>query len=50
MKMVPLLVYLPPRLKTKLDELRALGYTTSGYIRTLLERELNGRRGGTKRL
>ncbi len=41
MAMVKLLVNLPAPLKAKLDALRSQGYTASGYIRALLERELN---------
>ena len=41
MAMVKLLVHLPAPLKAKLDGLRTQGYTASGYIRSLLERELN---------
>ncbi len=40
MAMVKLLVHLPKPLKAKLDALRSQGYTASGYIRALLEREL----------
>ncbi len=36
-----LMIQLPTPLKAKLDALRAQGYTASGYIRALLERELN---------
>ncbi len=43
MAMVKLLVNLPAPLKAKLDALRAQGFTVSGYIRALLERELNGK-------
>ena len=41
MKMERLLIQLPKGLKAKLDALKAQGYTASGYIRALLERELN---------
>ena len=41
MKMERLLIQLPKGLKVKLDSLRSQGYTASGYIRALLERELN---------
>jgi mannitol/fructose-specific phosphotransferase system IIA component len=40
MKMVRLLIQLPPALKAKLDALRAHGTTASGFIRALVEREL----------
>ena len=39
MAMAKLLVHLPKPLKAKLDALRTQGYTASGYIRALLERE-----------
>jgi mannitol/fructose-specific phosphotransferase system IIA component len=50
MKMERVIIQLPGRLKAKLDALRQQGYTASGYIRSLLERELNqapamGRKG-----
>ena len=41
MKMERVLIQLPTDLKAKLDSLRAQGYTASGFIRALLERELN---------
>ena len=41
MKMERLIIQLPKALKAKLDALRSQGYTASGYIRSLLERELN---------
>jgi mannitol/fructose-specific phosphotransferase system IIA component len=41
MKQVKLLIQIPESLKAKLDALRSQGYTASGYIRSLLERELN---------
>lgn len=40
MSMVKMLIHLPAPLKAKLDALRRQGYTASGYIRALLEREL----------
>ena len=39
--MVRILIQVPQALKSKLDGLRAQGTTASGYIRSLLERELN---------
>jgi len=36
-----ILIQLPKPLKAKLDALRTQGYTASGYIRALLEREFN---------
>lgn len=41
MKMVKLLVSLPAPLKAQLVALRKKGYTASGFIRSLLEREFN---------
>ena len=41
MKMERVLIQLPKPLKAQLDALRSQGYTASGYIRALLERELN---------
>ena len=40
-KMVRLNIQIPVDLKAKLDAKRASGYTASGFIRSLLERELN---------
>ncbi|MDA0740159.1 MAG: hypothetical protein O2999_15005 [Nitrospirae bacterium] len=40
MAMTKLLVHLPVPLKAKLDALKSQGYTASGYIRALLEKEL----------
>ncbi len=39
MQMERILIQLPKPLKAKLDALRQQGYTASGYIRALLERE-----------
>ncbi len=36
-----LVIQVPQSLKRKLDALRAKGYTASGYIRFLLEREFS---------
>jgi len=41
MKMERVLIQLPTDLKARLDGLRSQGFTISGYIRALLERELN---------
>ena len=41
MKMERVLIQIPTNLKAKLDSLRSQGYTASGFIRALLERELN---------
>ena len=49
MKMVRVLIQLPQSLKTKLDGLRQQGTSISGFIRSVVERELNhaptGRKG-----
>ena len=36
MQMQRVMIQLPPLLKSKLDEMRAQGMTTSGFIRNLL--------------
>ncbi len=41
MRMERVIVQLPRALKRKLDALRAQGYTAAGYIRAVLEKELN---------
>ena len=38
--MTSLLIHGPVTMKAKLDALKAQGYTASGFIRALLEREL----------
>ena len=43
-----LLIQLPTPLKAKLDALRMQGYTASGFIRSLLERELQTAPKGQK--
>ena len=40
-KLVRIVVQLPVELKEQLDGLKQQGYTTSGFIRATLERELN---------
>lgn len=40
-KLVRIVIQLPIELKEKLDALKQQGYTTSGFIRATLERELN---------
>jgi len=40
--MTKVLISLPMETKLKLDALKAQGFTISGYVRALLERELNG--------
>ncbi|MCZ6799649.1 MAG: hypothetical protein O7F12_04095 [Nitrospirae bacterium] len=45
--MAKLLIDVPEPIKAKLDALRKQGYTASGYIRALLERELNETEGPT---
>lgn len=39
MKLVRMNISIPVELKARLDGLKARGLTTSGYIRSLLERE-----------
>ena len=46
MKMERVLIQLPTDLKAKLDSLRSQGYTASGFIRALLEQELNQTKKG----
>ena len=46
MKMERVMIQLPKRLKTSLDAMRRKGYTASGYIRTILERDLKKARRG----
>jgi predicted DNA-binding protein len=40
-KLVRIVIQLPVELKEQLDTLKQQGYTTSGFIRAMLERELN---------
>ncbi len=44
-----ILIQLPKPLKSKLDALKRQGYTASGYIRALLERELSTTKPPTKK-
>ncbi len=46
MKMERIMIQLPKVLKAKLDALKVQGYTASGFIRALLERELNQTKKG----
>jgi metal-responsive CopG/Arc/MetJ family transcriptional regulator len=39
-KLVRIVIQLPVDLKNQLDKLKQQGYTTSGFIRAMLEREL----------
>ena len=39
-KLVRIVIQLPQDLKSKLDGLKQQGYTASGFIRAILEREL----------
>lgn len=48
MKMVRVLIQLPQSLKSKLDALKQQGTTASGFIRSLVERELNHAPSGQK--
>ncbi|HRB16753.1 MAG TPA: hypothetical protein PK224_13240 [Nitrospira sp.] len=43
MAMVKLLIQIPQAIKAKLDALRKQGTTSSGFIRSLLEREFQKR-------
>lgn len=45
MSMVKVMINIPAPLKAKLDALRCQGYTASGFIRALLERELDQKEG-----
>ena len=38
-RLVRIVIQLPQELKLKLDELKLQGYTASGFIRAVLERE-----------
>ena len=40
-KLVRIVIQLPVEIKDKLDALKQQGYTTSGFIRATLERELS---------
>ena len=40
MKQVKVLIQMPLTIKKQLDALRGQGYTVSGYIRGLIERDL----------
>ncbi len=40
MKPVKILIQIPGAMKQQLDALRGQGYTVSGYIRSLIERDL----------
>jgi len=40
-KLVRIVIQLPMDLKVRLDGLKQQGYTTSGFIRAMLERELS---------
>lgn len=40
-KLVRIVIQLPLDLKVQLDTLKRQGYTTSGFIRAMLERELS---------
>ncbi len=40
-KMERVIIQVPSAIKRRLDALRAQGYTASGYIRAVLEKELN---------
>lgn len=38
-RLVRIVIQLPPELKSRLDALKQQGYTASGFIRAVLERE-----------
>ena len=38
-RLVRIVIQLPPELKSRLDDLKQQGYTASGFIRAVLERE-----------
>ncbi len=40
-RLVRIVIQLPHELKLKLDELKLQGYTASGFIRAVLEREFS---------
>lgn len=40
-RLVRIVIQLPQELKLKLDELKQQGYTASGFIRAVLEREFS---------
>lgn len=48
MKMERVMVQLPKGIKAKLDELRQQGTSISGFIRRIVERELNHAPSGQK--
>ena len=41
MRMSRILIQVPVSMKRKLDALRGQGYSVAGYVRAVLERELN---------
>ena len=45
MALVKVLIHVPGPLKAKLDAKRTEGYTISGFVRTVLEKELNRPKG-----
>jgi hypothetical protein len=47
--MIRVMIQLPRTLKAHLDSLRRKGYSASGYIRSLLARELTGRAAKRRR-
>lgn len=48
MRMIRLVIQLPPALKAKVDALRAQGITASGFIRNLLAQHFNQPQAGRK--
>lgn len=49
MKMDRVMIQLPKEIKAKLDDMRRQGTTASGYIRSLLMRELDQAPSGAER-
>ena len=49
MKLVPVPIYVTRAQKVFLEGLRSKGTTASGYVRSLLERELSGQPGKSTR-
>lgn len=50
MKMERVMIQLPKEVKSKLDDLRRQGTTVSGYVRSLLMRELDQAALGAERM
>lgn len=48
MKLVRIIISVPVELKAKLDSLKTRGWTTSGYIRSVVERDFKTVLSGRK--